>query len=92
VTASGIEIAPALTDSDGVYVLTVKTSPGLPIRFRVEENGYNVLDEVRAVAPPIPVNFLLVAKNKKVSRCIKSDRLRSDYAPDPLVRSLLIQH
>jgi hypothetical protein len=59
ITASGKETAPAVTDSSGIYIISLSVAPGQPIHFHVEQPSYNPLDSTLSVAPPLPTDFTL---------------------------------
>jgi len=64
VTASGLEVSPALTDSYGVFEIFLKGSPGETATFRVEREGYRVLVAKKGIVPKLPLDFVLVADKK----------------------------
>jgi hypothetical protein len=66
VTASGIEAAPAVSDSSGLYVIDLKTAVGQSVNFHVEQANYSPFDATRAIALAIPEDFALKS-NKTVS-------------------------
>jgi hypothetical protein len=60
VTASGMEVGPAIADSRGWFEIHVKGSPGELATFRVEREGYAVLVEKKGIVPKLPLEFVLV--------------------------------
>jgi hypothetical protein len=65
-TANGIEAAPAISDSSGLYVIDLKTTVGQSVSFHVEQANYSPLDATRPIALAIPEDFALKS-NKNVS-------------------------
>jgi hypothetical protein len=76
VTASGLESYPAITDSFGLYVLSIRSTVGQAVQFRVEKDGYTILSQNAGVNPPIPIDFVL-SVNKKVTDGKAISSLRS---------------
>jgi len=64
VTASGKGAAPSVTDSAGIFVMTLNVPPSQPVQFRVERTSYESLVETKAVAPGLPVDFTLRSSRK----------------------------
>jgi hypothetical protein len=61
ITANGIESAPAVTDSSGLYLITLKMAAGQPVHFHLERSNYTALDVTTAIAPPLPTDFTMQA-------------------------------
>src|SRR5262252_9374225 len=57
VTASGMEVGPAIADSHGWFEIHVKGSAGEIATFRVEREGYAVLVEKKGIVPKMPLEF-----------------------------------
>jgi hypothetical protein len=63
ITANGVETAPAVTESSGLYIIVLKIPPGQPVHFHLERKSYSVLNSTVAVAPPLPTDFKMHSNN-----------------------------